>query len=159
MNFEKDNIPKNKHYMFAPVSLKMKWFFIIPLLMMISSCELLSEEINECIFKITPKLPKKTLVKGQIGIPYYESVSAYIKNADDGAYDYEFSIEGNLPPGIQYQSDGRLLEFFGSPTQSGNYSFKVKVKLPNVIYGPGDGFCFSKDTDKQSYTIEVFELN
>lgn len=125
--------------------------------MTVSSCELLSEEINECIYKISPKLPKKTMAQGQLDISYYEAVSAYIKNADDGAYDYEFSIEGNLPPGIQYQSDGRLLEFFGTPTKAGNFSFKVKVKLPNAIYGPGDGFCFGKDSDKQSYTIEILQ--
>jgi len=145
--------------MIAPNYIKKRWIFLIPFLILLSSCELLSEEINECIFKIAPKLPDKTLSQGRLGTPYNESISAYIKNADDGSYDYRFSIEGNLPPGIQYQSDGRLLELTGTPTQVGSFSFKVKVTLPNVISGVGDGFCFAKDSDKKTYKIQIKENN
>ena len=70
----------------------------------LSGCELLNEEINECINKIRPKLPPKILVQGQVGVPYFESIQAEVKNANDDAFDYEFSLDsGSLPPNIGYQ--------------------------------------------------------
>ena len=124
----------------------------------LSGCELLSEEINECINKIRPKLPPKILVQGQVGVPYFESIQAEVKNADDDAFNYEFSFEsGTLPNGINYSWDGRLLIFSGTPTVAGTYQFTMKVRILVSISGPGDGICFGKDYNKQEYEIVVLE--
>lgn len=122
----------------------------------LSGCELLSEEINECINKIKPKLPPKFLVYGQVSVAYFESIQAEIKNADDDAFDYEFALEaGRLPPGINYYKDGRLLKFSGTPSKAGTYKFTMKVKIPSGLYSPGDGICFGRAIDKQVYEIVV----
>ena len=124
----------------------------------LSGCELLNEEINECISKIRPKLPPKILVQGQVGVPYFESIQAELKNADDDAFDYEFSVEsGTLPGGVNYGWDGRLLKFSGTPAVAGTYKFSMKVRILVSISGPGDGICFGKDYDKQEYEIVVLE--
>lgn len=124
----------------------------------LSGCELLNEEINECISRIRPKLPPKILIQGQIGVPYFESIQAELKNADDDAFDYEFSLEsGTLPPGIGLSWDGRLMKFTGAPAAAGTYKFTMKVRILVAISGPGDGICFGKDYDKQEYEIVVLE--
>lgn len=132
---------------------------ILLIVFSLSGCELLSEEINECINKIRPKLPPKILVQGQVGVPYFESIQAEVKNADDDAFDYEFSFEsGTLPNGVTYSWDGRLLKFSGTPTVAGTYQFTMKVRILVSISGPGDGICFGKDYNKQEYEIVVLEL-
>ena len=128
------------------------------LVFLLSGCELLNEEINECISKIRPKLPPKILVQGQVDVPYFESIQAELKNADDDAFDYEFSLEsGTLPPGIGLSWDGRLMKFTGAPAAAGTYKFTMKVRILVAISGPGDGICFGKDYDKQEYEIVVLE--
>ena len=122
-----------------------------------SSCELLNEEISECINKISPKLPRKTLQTGQVGVPYMETIDAYIKNADDDAFEYSFSLEGLLPSGLNYRAEGRTFIIYGTPNLAGSKEIKVRVELRTELYGPGDGFCFAKDYDNQKYTINILE--
>lgn len=130
----------------------------VSLIFLFSSCQLFFDEIEECINKIVPKLPSKILVQGQVGVPYFESIQAEMKNADDDAFDYEFSIEsGTLPQGVSYSWDGRLFKFEGTPSLAGTYRFKIKVRTPLVLSGPGDGICFGKIYDKQEYEIVVLE--
>lgn len=130
----------------------------LSIVFLFSGCDYLNEEISECIFKIAPKLPPKSLVYGQVGVDYFESIQAEVKNANDDAFDYEFSLDsGTLPPGITYRWDGRLLKFMGSPSASGSYTFKLKVRIIVQVYGPGDGICFGKVYDRQEYEIKVLE--
>ena len=130
----------------------------ISMIFLFSSCQLFFDEIEECINKIVPKLPPKNLVQGQVGVPYFESIQAEMKNADDDAFDYEFSIEsGTIPVGVSYGWDGRLLKFSGTPKLAGTYKFKLKVRTPLVLSGPGDGICFGKVYDKQEYEIVILE--
>ena len=130
----------------------------LSLLFLLTGCEYLNEEISECINKIAPKLPNKILVQGQVGVQYFESIQAEVKNANDDAFDYEFSLDsGTLPPNIGYNWEGRLLKFYGTPTVAGSYTFKLKVRIPVEIYGPGDGICFGKDYDRQEYEIVILE--
>ena len=131
---------------------------VLSLMFFMSGCELLSEEINECINKVAPKLPPKNLVQGQVGVQYFESIQAEVKNANDDSFDYEFSLDsGSLPAGITYDWDGRLLKFSGTPTVAGTFKFKIKVRIPLSIYGPGDGVCFGKVYDRENYTITIME--
>jgi hypothetical protein len=145
-----------------PMTLKLPSIkLLLPSLLLVfslSGCELLNEEINECINKIRPKLPPKILVQGQVGVPYFESIQAQLKNADDDAFNYEFSLDsGSLPPDVGYGWDGRLLKFTGAPAVAGTYKFTMKVRVLVSISGPGDGICFGKDYDKQEYEIVVLE--
>jgi len=136
---------------------KFSLLFVIPFLILSSSCEMLSDELGECVNKISPKLPKKNMLQGKVGEPYSDIISAYVKNADEEIFEYAFSTEGNLPNGLNYRGTGRVFEIHGTALKSGFYTFKIKVELLNVINGVGDGFCFTKDADRQSYTIEIIE--
>ena len=114
---------------------------LLPLILLFSSCELLSEELNECINKISPKLPDKNLRQGQVGVQYLETIDAFIKNADDDTFDYSFKLRDPLPAGLNYRIEGRSFVIFGTPTVSGTKEFQVRVELKDAISGPGDGFC------------------
>lgn len=131
-------------------------FTSLMLAFLLSGCELLSEEINECIFKIAPKLPDKNLRQGQVGKFYLESIDAFIKNADDDAFNYRFEIvKGKLPEGLILSSEGRVLSISGTPTKTGTEEIQVRVELLDAISGPGDGFCFAKDYDREKYKINI----
>ena len=131
--------------------------YVLPIvfILSLSSCELLNEEIEECINKIRPKLQDKTLQTGQVGVPYMETIDAYIKNADDDAFQYSFSLDGLLPSGLKYRAEGRTFIIYGTPNLAGSKEIKVRVELRADLYGPGDGFCFAKDYDNQKYTITI----
>ena len=118
---------------------------------------MLTDELLECNDKIVPKLPKQNMLNGKVGESYFVTISAYVKNADEETFEYEFSKTGNLPAGLNYRSSGRVFEIYGTASKAGTYSFKVKVELQNVITGVGDGFCFAKDYDNQRYTITIEE--
>ncbi|MDN3643938.1 Ig domain-containing protein [Lutimonas halocynthiae] len=137
--------------------LRKRLLLVLPILLFSYSCEMLTDELLECNDKIVPKLPRKNMLIGKVGSSYSEIISAYIQNADEETFEYEFSMTGNLPAGLGYRSDGRVFEIFGKPTEAGTYTFKIKVKLPHVISGVGDGFCFAKDSDRQKYTIIIEE--
>lgn len=129
----------------------------LSLVFFMSGCELLSEEINECISKIAPKLPDKNLRQGQVGVPYMETIDAFIKNADDDAFDYRFDVNGELPQGLTFNSEGRIFIISGTPAVAGTIEFQVRVELIDAISGPGDGFCFAKDYDREKYKITIID--
>ncbi|WKK67554.1 hypothetical protein [Lutimonas zeaxanthinifaciens] len=134
-----------------------QYVLAVVFILSLSSCELLNEEIEECINKIRPKLQDKTLQTGQVGVPYMETIDAYIRNADDDAFQYSFSLDGLLPSGLKYRAEGRTFIIYGTPNLAGSKEIKVRVELRTDLYGPGDGFCFAKDYDNQKYTITVLE--
>lgn len=126
---------------------------------LLSGCELINEEINECFYKIAPKLPDKNLRQGQVGVFYLETIDAFIKNADDDAYDYRFEVvKGKLPDGLVFSSEGRVFSISGTPTSAGTEEIQVRVELLDAISGPGDGFCFAKDYDREKYKINIIEV-
>jgi len=137
--------------------LRIRLLLILSLLFFSSSCDMLTDELLECNDKIVPKLPKKKMLLGKVDSGYSDIISVYVQNGDEETFDYEFSIIGNLPAGLSFRSDGRVFEIYGKATKAGSYTFKVKVEIPNVISGVGDGFCFAKDYDKQKYTITIEE--
>lgn len=138
-----------------PLSTRLLLF--LPILLLSYSCDMLTDELGECFERISPKLPQKSMLNGKVGEDYSVTISAYVKRADEETFEYRFSKIGDLPAGLSYRSDGRVFEIFGTATKAGTYTFKVKVELPNVISGVGDGFCFIKNYDRQKYTIIIEE--
>jgi len=143
--------------MALPLPLRKRLLLVLPILLLFYSCDMLTDEFGECFERISPKLPKKSMLNGKVGEDYSVTISAFVKRADEENFEYRFSNIGDLPEGLSYRSSGRVFEIFGTATKAGTYTFKVKVELPNVISGVGDGFCFIKNYDKQKYTITIEE--
>ena len=84
----------------------------------------------DCILKIEPQIVEKNLNNGIVSQLYEDYVAVTIVNApDDNYYIKDFSIEGNLPPGITATPDGTKLYLDGRPTLAGTYDFNVTLIL------------------------------
>lgn len=121
-------------------------------------------ELIDCVASARPDLHSKTLSVGTIGHGYSDFIEADITNEpDDNAYDYFFTVDGNLPPGMMYHEQGRRVYFSGNPTQAGSYAFKVRLTVdPPDYYDPNQGFwedgnriCFGNDTTTKEFTIVI----
>lgn len=121
-------------------------------------------ELFDCVASARPNIHSKTLLTGHVGTQYNDFVDSDITNdSNDNGYDYFFSINGNLPPGMTYHQAGRKVWFTGSPTQTGSYTFTIKLTVdPPEDYNPDAGFwedgnkiCFDNDTDSKEFTIVI----
>jgi hypothetical protein len=86
------------------------------------------QDILECIINRHPELSNQPLASAQVDQLYSETITAQIKNEPlDDNYDYYFSIDGELPSGIEYYIEYRAIILEGIPLVSGSYSFKVML--------------------------------
>ena len=132
--------------------------FMLTLLSFISC-----QDILECIINRHPELPNKTLELAQVNQFYTESIQAEIKNEPlDNNYDYYFSIDGNLPRGIDYYVDYRTIVFEGEPYLAGTYKFTIRLSVEQSYnyseecennFNDCDGLC--SESTSQVYTIIV----
>jgi len=121
------------------------------------------QDILECVINSHPELPNKTLSVAQVNQFYTESIQAEIKNEPlDDSYDYYFSIDGNLPRGIDYYIDYRTIVFEGEPYLAGTYNFTIRLNVEQSYdyreecennFNDCDGLC--SDSTSKGYTIIV----
>jgi len=119
------------------------------------------QDILECIINSHPELPNKTLEVAQVNQFYTESIKAEIKNEPmDDSYEYYFSIDGNLPRGIDYYVDYRTIVFEGEPYLAGTYNFTLRLSVEQSYnyeceneLNNCDGLC--SDSTSHVYTIIV----
>jgi len=136
-----------------------KWLSLLFMLTLLSfiSCQ----DILECVINSHPELPNKTLEVAQVNQFYTESIKAEIKNEPlDDSYDYYFSIDGNLPRGIDYYVDYRTIVFEGEPYLAGTYNFTLRLSVEQSYnyeceneLNNCDGLC--SDSTSHVYTIIV----
>ncbi len=143
-----------------PLKLKSLVFLLI-LLPSLQGCEELTQsitdEIFECLIKVSPKLPDKGFPDAELGVRYEKSIKATLRNSiDNAAVRYTFSIEGDLPPTLSYVSDGRKLIIRGLPTEKGRFNFTVFAYIDP--WDDEDSLqrdCFKSDFTEKEYSIEV----
>ncbi|HPW98625.1 MAG TPA: Ig domain-containing protein [Flavobacterium sp.] len=137
---------------------------LILLLVLVSfnSCS----ELLDCIVRTEPVLPNKTLEIATVGNNYNQYIIAEVKNdSNDDAYFYHFSINGDLPAGINYNISDRRISFYGVPTNPGTFRFTVLLTIdyPNdSYYEDNDGIfiddnriCFGDKRTSKTYEIKV----
>ncbi|WP_284653413.1 hypothetical protein [Flavobacterium terrisoli] len=121
-------------------------------------------ELTDCIISAKPQLPTKTLHIGQVGIPYSEYIKASVRHdSNDDYYDYDFNIDGSVPPGIIYQFHDRRILFSGTPTIPGSYTFRVHLTISyddgayegSGLFDDSNTICFGNDNTQKTYTIIV----
>lgn len=142
-------------------TVKILLFLCLPLCFTTTGCG----ELFDCIINARPTLPSKTLVNGQLGMSYNESIQASVKNApNDDSFIYYLSIDQGLPPGISYYQQGRKIIFTGIPTASGTYTFRVDLTIdyPEIVDDDEDdplsdsnNICLGNDSTSRNYTIVV----
>ena len=112
-------------------------------------------ELIDCIAPAKPNLHSKNLFNGSIGLTYNEFIEADVANdPNDNDYDYFFSVDNQLPPGMTYVEQGRKVYFTGTPTQAGTFTFKVRLTInPKNYYE--SRICFGDDTTTKEYKIVI----
>ena len=130
--------------------------FILLSALLFSRCQLFLDEVVDCIAKVQPKLPDKTLANGEVGVEYFDSLTASAinyKNDDD--FNYYFDFIGRPPNGINYFIEHRRIYFSGVPTEKGVFSFSIQLSIGEGIIVPDDGICFGDDSTSKTYTITI----
>ena len=99
---------------------------VITVFIFFSSCQ----DILECVINRHPELPNKRLQSGQVNNYYFEEIKAQIKNEPrDYGYYYYFSIDGDLPRGLEFVIDYRSVIIEGIPLDPGRYTFTVHLNV------------------------------
>ncbi|GAA4270143.1 hypothetical protein GCM10022257_22440 [Hyunsoonleella aestuarii] len=105
----------------------------------------------------------KRLVTALVDNFYFDEIRADIKNEPrDNSYYYYFSIDGDLPRGLEFFIDYRSVIIEGTPLETGIYNFTIRlsVEQANDYYeecenqlNDCDGLC--DDTTLQRYRLVV----
>ena len=126
----------------------------------LSSCA----ELVDCIASASPEIKTKELNIGYVGSPYYDFINSEVNNdSNDDSYNYYYDVDGILPPGLTYNTNGRKIYFQGTPTTTGVYTIKVNLTIdpPNYYNEDGSYFeddnriCFGNDTTQKTFTITI----
>lgn len=137
---------------------------IFSLFLLLTFLSLIScQDILECIINRHPELSNQPLASAQVDQLYSETITAQIKNEPmDDNYDYYFSIDGELPRGIEYYIEYRAIILEGIPLVSGTYNFTVRLTVEQSYnysdtcensLNDCDGLC--NESTSKVYTIVV----
>ncbi|WP_353778589.1 hypothetical protein [Winogradskyella sp. 3972H.M.0a.05] len=119
------------------------------------------EEIFECIVNIHPQLPDKELKTGFIYNYYYDTIHAEINNQpSDNNYHYYFTIDDNLPPGIDVYVDYRTVIIEGVPEAAGDFIINIYLQVEHRdVYDcedePGNCDHICSDNTTEEYRLRV----
>lgn len=136
-----------------------KYFSVVLILILATGCQ----DILECVLNRHPVLSDHMLETGQVNNYYIEEIKAQIKNEPrDDDYYYYFSIDGDLPRGLEYVVDYRSVIIKGTPQEPGRYTFTVRLSVEQVDdyydnceneLNDCDGLC--KETTSRTYTLKI----
>ncbi|WP_242206249.1 hypothetical protein [Aestuariivivens insulae] len=137
-----------------------KFFSVLLILIFITtSCQ----DILECVLNRHPVLSDDILKIGQVNSYYTDAINAQIKNEPrDDDYYYYFSIDGDLPEGLEFVVDYRSVIIEGTPQESGRYQFTVRLSVEQVddyyedcenTLNDCDGLC--KESTSKTYTLKI----
>ena len=91
------------------------------------------QDILECVINRRPQLEDKNLARARLDRFYSDDILAEIKNEPrDNSYYYYFSIDGELPRGLDYIVDYRSIIIEGVPTTPGRYPINIRLTVEQV---------------------------
>ena len=107
-----------------------------------------------CIINNHPEFSKNSVNTATLNQEYEDSIRASISNSyEDIEYSYSFDLIGELPPGISYAVSGRNVTFTGTPTEIGEFPFKLSVTATITSSYPSED-----DPDELCSDIESREM-
>ncbi len=127
---------------------------------LIAACDDVEKAID-CIDDDRPQFSTYELPNPVLNQAYAEVITARISNEpDDDDFDYAFTLEGDLPPGIGSRADGRDFFIEGTATETGTWmpSLNVVVSDGGGAFGDGsDADTLCRTTRTETYTLVVVE--
>jgi len=131
---------------------------IAPIALLISSCDFFVDAAIDCIDNDEPRLSPNLLPNPILNQTYSEVVQVSIQNEPrDDLFDYQFTLTGALPEGMQTEIAPREIRVFGTPIELGDFNFSVRV---DVLDNPGrfgdtSGLCSTVDVNNYEWTIQA----
>lgn len=138
----------------------MKFLRITPFLftILLFGCE----DFLDCVVGRTPSLPDTTFPIAYTNAYYYVDISAEIKNEPrDDDYDYFFEIdEDDLPDGMDYFINNRIVSFEGQPLETGTFDIEVFLYVdgPVRVDYDDDGNAYYEDVLCNHSTFKTYTL-
>lgn len=120
----------------------------------LSGCDL----ITDCLDNDGPELSPATLPNPILNQEYSQVVHVGIRNEpNDDRFDYEFTLSGRIPEGLQTTFAGRDLNIFGTPTELGNFDFSVTVEVVESSFSSTQtaGLCSISDRINYRWTVQM----
>lgn len=119
-------------------------FFVV--LMSLAGCS----SIVDCALNDAPKWENRELPQGMRFQSYDETI--YLERASDFSIQ-DFQVIGELPNGIHHEFYGEYVRLFGTPTELGNFSFKLKVSVQYVDSEGNSESCSS--SAQKGYNLRI----
>lgn len=118
------------------MSLKLPKLLLIAGLALLSSCSI----IEDCKWGTSAELKGRDILVGTVDTYFEEGIRAEVNNEPrDNEYFYDFIVY-DLPPGLDYEQDGRDVYIYGTPTAPGRFFIQVDLVItPRFFDGDGDG--------------------
>ena len=119
------------------------------------------ERALDCIDDDRPQFSRYELPSPVLNQVYDESVFAEINNtAEDDAYSYRFTLDGELPPGLTWRVAGRRVAFEGTAIELGSWEVTLGVRVedgPGDLFDDGDASTLCRTTRNEPYAFVVVE--
>lgn len=126
---------------------------IILLSLALSGCD----SITDCLDNDGPELSPSTLPNPTLNQEYNQVVHVGIRNEpNDDRFNYEFTLSGRIPEGLQSTSAGRDMSIFGTPIELGNFDFSVTVEVVerSISSTQTQGLCSTTDRINYQWTVQ-----
>lgn len=124
----------------------------------LSGCDVLLDAAIDCIDNDGPRLSPNVLPDPVLFETYSERVQVSISNEPrDDNFEFRFSLIGDLPEGMEFESAGRDFRLFGTPIELGVFNFSLRVVVTGTRNGFNDtsGLCTTVDTNNYVWTIQM----
>jgi len=124
----------------------------------LSACDELIDLAVDCVDDDKPELRPTMLANPVLNQLYDELILVSIRNEPfDDSFDYQFTLTGELPEGIETESDGRTFRLLGTPIELGEYRFSVRVDVIGTdnLFNNTNGLCLTTDTRNYIWNIQI----
>ncbi|MEE9335910.1 MAG: hypothetical protein V3U65_17600 [Granulosicoccaceae bacterium] len=127
---------------------------IIFLSLALSGCD----SLTDCIDNDGPELSPGTLPNPILNQEYDQVVHVGIRNEpNDDRFNYEFTLSGGLPEGMQTSAAGRDMRIFGTPIELGDFNLNVTVEVVerSLSGTQTEGLCSTIDRINYQWAVQV----
>jgi len=130
-------------------------YLILSLAIFLSGCDIILDEVFDCLDNDGPEFKNDHIPPAVLNQVYYARINAAIHHEPhDNAYNYQYSLSGDLPRGVSLYTSNRYVELRGTPVEHGSFYFKLTVRVTPSSYSYFDDDDSYDDGDSLCTTIE-----
>lgn len=116
------------------------------------------DTFTDCLDNDGPELSPGTLPNPILNQEYNQVIHVGIRNEpNDDRFNFEFTLSGRIPDGLQTTFAGRDMNIFGTPIELGDFDFSVTVEVvePSSSSMQTAGLCSTTDRINYQWTVQA----